>query len=200
MQRYTIRVSNAELPLFPLNTVLFPGGILPLRIFEPRYLDMVKDCMRNNHGFGVCMIIQGEEVGQNTASAALGCEARIVDFDQTPDGLLAITALGERRFHVEQVKIRSNGLVMGEVSWLAAAQDVALAPEYFVLSQILQRVLDKAEISFDKKQLEDADWVSWRLAEWLPLSNLERQELLQESDAQLRLQNLLEKIPNFQSI
>ncbi len=200
MQRYTIRVSNAELPLFPLNTVLFPGGILPLRIFEPRYLDMVKDCMRNNHGFGVCMIIQGEEVGQNTASAALGCEARIVDFDQTPDGLLAITALGERRFHVEQVKIRSNGLVMGEVSWLAAAQDVALAPEYFVLSQILQRVLDKAEISFDKKQLENADWVSWRLAEWLPLSNLERQELLQESDAQLRLQNLLEKIPNFQSI
>jgi hypothetical protein len=200
MQRYTIRVSNAELPLFPLNTVLFPGGILPLRIFEPRYLDMVKDCMRNNHGFGVCMIIQGEEVGQNTASAALGCEARIVDFDQTPDGLLAITALGERRFHVEQVKIRSNGLVMGEVSWLAPAQDVALAPEYFVLSQILQRVLDKAEISFDKKQLENADWVSWRLAEWLPLSNLERQELLQESDAQLRLQNLLEKIPNFQSI
>ncbi|HNV84093.1 MAG TPA: LON peptidase substrate-binding domain-containing protein [Arenimonas sp.] len=200
MQRYTIRVSNAELPLFPLNTVLFPGGILPLRIFEPRYLDMVKDCMRNNHGFGVCMIIQGEEVGQNTASAALGCEARIVDFDQTPDGLLAITALGERRFHVEQVKIRNNGLVIGEVSWLAAAQDVALAPEYFVLSQILQRVLDKAEISFDKKQLEDADWVSWRLAEWLPLSNLERQELLQESDAQLRLQNLLEKIPNFQSI
>jgi len=171
-----------------------------LRIFEPRYLDMVKDCMRNNHGFGVCMIIQGEEVGQNTASAALGCEARIVDFDQTPDGLLAITALGERRFHVEQVKIRNNGLVIGEVSWLAAAQDVALAPEYFVLSQILQRVLDKAEISFDKKQLEDADWVSWRLAEWLPLSNLERQELLQESDAQLRLQNLLEKIPNFQSI
>ena len=200
MQRYTIRVSNAELPLFPLNTVLFPGGILPLRIFEPRYLDMVKDCMRNNHGFGVCMIIQGKEVGQNTASAALGCEARIVDFDQTPDGLLAITALGERRFHVEQVKIRSNGLVMGEVSWLAPAQDVALAPEYFVLSQILQRVLDKAEISFDKKQLENADWVSWRLAEWLPLSNLERQELLQESDAQLRLQNLLEKIPNFQSI
>ena len=200
MQRYTIRVSNAELPLFPLNTVLFPGGILPLRIFEPRYLDMVKDCMRNNHGFGVCMIIQGEEVGQNTASAALGCEARIVDFDQTPDGLLAITALGERRFHVEQVKIRSNGLVMGEVSWLAPAQDVALAPEYFVLSQILQRVLDKAEISFDKKQLENADWVCWRLAEWLPLSNLERQELLQESDAQLRLQNLLEKIPNFQSI
>jgi len=146
MQRYTIRVSNAELPLFPLNTVLFPGGILPLRIFEPRYLDMVKDCMRNNHGFGVCMIIQGEEVGQNTASAALGCEARIVDFDQTPDGLLAITALGERRFHVEQVKIRSNGLVMGEVSWLAAAQDVALAPEYFVLSQIqFFRVCDRSK-------------------------------------------------------
>lgn len=193
-------MSNAELPLFPLNTVLFPGGVLPLRIFEPRYLDMVKSCMRNEHGFGVCMIIQGEEVGQNTASAALGCEARIIDFDQTPEGLLAITALGERRFHVEQVKIRSNGLIVGEVSWLDESCDIVVAPEHFVLSQILQRVLDKAEISFDKRQLENADWVSWRLAEWLPLSNLERQELLQESDAQLRLQNLLEKIPNFQSI
>ncbi|MEO8002096.1 MAG: LON peptidase substrate-binding domain-containing protein [Arenimonas sp.] len=193
-------MSNSELPLFPLNTVLFPGGILPLRIFEPRYLDMVKDCMRNQHGFGVCMIIQGGEVGQNTASAALGCEAKIIDFDQTPDGLLAITALGERRFHVEQVKIRSNGLIVGEVSWLTNPEAMAIAPEYFVLSQILQRVLDKADISFDKKQLEDADWVSWRLAEWLPLSNLERQELLQESDVNVRLQNLLEKIPNFQSI
>ncbi len=193
-------MNYAELPLFPLNTVLFPGGVLPLRIFEPRYLDMVKSCMRNQHGFGVCMIIQGEEIGHNTASAALGCEARIIDFDQTPDGLLGITALGERRFHVEQVKIRSNGLIVGEVSWLDESCDIVVAPEHFVLSQILQRVLDKAEISFDKKQLENADWVSWRLAEWLPLSNLERQELLQESDAQLRLQNLLEKIPNFQSI
>ena len=191
---------NIELPLFPLNTVLFPGGMLPLRIFEPRYLDMVKDCTRNQHGFGVCMIIQDEELGQNTASAALGCEAKIIDFDQTPDGLLAITALGERRFHVEQVKIRSNGLIVGEVSWLPKTELVAVAPEYFVLSQILQRVLDKADISFDKNQLEDADWVSWRLGEWLPLSNLERQALLQESEVTVRLQSLLEKIPNFQSI
>ncbi len=193
-------MSNTELPLFPLNTVLFPGGLLPLRIFEPRYLDMVKECMRNQHGFGVCMIIKGEDVGQNTASAAMGCEAKIIDFDQTPDGLLAITGLGERRFHVEQVKIRSNGLVVGEVSWLPDNERVLIAPEYFVLSQILQRVLDKADISFDKTQLEDADWVSWRLAEWLPLSNLERQALLQESEVNVRLQNLLEKIPNFQSI
>lgn len=200
LRRYTGRVSLPELPLFPLNTVLFPGGILPLRIFEPRYLDMVKSCMRNQHGFGVCMIIQGEEVGHNTASAALGCEARIVDFDQTPEGLLAITALGERRFHVEQVRVRNNGLVVGEVSWLGDPGVSAVTPEYFVLSQILHRILDKAEISFDKKQLEDADWVSWRLAEWLPLTNMERQELLQESDAQRRLQSLLEKIPNFQSI
>lgn len=193
-------MNNVEIPLFPLNTVLFPGGVLPLRIFEPRYLDMVKDCMRNDHGFGVCMIIQGEEVGQNTASAALGCEARIVDFDQTPEGLLSIKAVGQRRFHVEQVKVRNNGLIVGEVSWLSESNEVAIAPEYFVLSQILQRVLDKAEISFDKEQLENAGWVSWRLAEWLPLTNMERQEILQESDAHLRLQNLLEKIPNFQSI
>jgi uncharacterized protein len=192
-------VSHSELPLFPLNTVLFPGGILPLRIFEPRYLDMVKDCMRNNHGFGVCMIIQGEEVGHQTASAALGCEARIIDFDQTPEGLLSITAQGARRFHVEQVKVRNNGLIVGDVSWLIEREEKIIEPEYHVLSHILQRVLDKADISFDKHQLENADWVSWRLAEWLPLSNLERQNLLQEADAHMRLQSLLEKIPNFQS-
>ena len=161
---------------------------------------MVKDCMRNNHGFGVCMIVQGEEVGHNTASAALGCEARIIDFDQTPDGLLAITAQGGRRFHVEQVKVRGNGLVIGEVSWLPDFPGVVIPPQYHVLSQILQRIMDKAQISFDKQELQNADWVGWRLAEWLPLSNLERQELLQEPDACLRLQNLLEKIPNFQSI
>ncbi len=197
--RYTFSVSHSELPLFPLNTVLFPGGILPLRIFEPRYLDMVKDCMRNDHGFGVCMIIQGEEVGHHTASAALGCEARIIDFDQTPEGLLSITAQGARRFHVEQVKVRDNGLIVGDVSWLAECEVKTIEPEYHVLSHILQRVLDKAEISFDKHQLENADWVSWRLAEWLPLSNMERQNLLQEADAHVRLQHLLEKIPNFQS-
>ena len=198
--RYPLNMSKPELPLFPLNTVLFPGGVLPLRIFEPRYLDMVKECMRNNHGFGVCMILQGEEVGHHTASAALGCEARIIDFDQTPDGLLAITAQGGRRFHVEQVKVRGNGLVIGEVSWLPDLAEVPVAPQYHVLSQILQRIMDKAEISFDKPDLENADWVGWRLAEWLPLSNIERQELLQESDAHLRLQSLLDKIPNFQSI
>lgn len=161
---------------------------------------MVKDCMRSNHGFGVCMIIQGEEVGHNTASAALGCEARIIDFDQTPDGLLTITAQGNRRFHVENVKVRGNGLVMGEVTWLPDLSEIPVPPEYHVLSQILQRILDKAEISFDKRDLENANWICWRLAEWLPLSNLERQELLQESDACHRMQNLLEKIPNFQSI
>jgi uncharacterized protein len=193
-------VSNSELPLFPLNTVLFPGGILPLRIFEPRYLDMVRECMRHEHGFGVCMILQGEEVGNNTASAALGCEARIIDFDQTPEGLLSITAQGVRRFHVERVKVRDNGLVIGEIAWLNHPPKRSVMPEYSVLAQILQRVMDKANISFDKEQLDDAHWLSWRLAEWLPLTNLERQELLQESDADTRLQHLLEKIPNFQSI
>jgi uncharacterized protein len=200
LQRYTIGMISNELPLFPLNTVLFPGGILPLRIFESRYLDMVRECMRHQRGFGVCMILQGEEVGNNTASAALGCEARIIDFDQTPQGLLSITAQGARRFHVEHVKVRDNGLVIGEVSWLDDPPERRVMPEYSVLSQIVQRAMDKASISFDKEQLDDAHWVSWRLAEWLPLSNLERQALLQESDADIRLQNLLEKIPNFQSI
>src|SRR6185503_20499344 len=87
--------SSAEIPLFPLNTVLFPGGPLPLRIFEPRYVDMVRYCMRERAPFGVVLIRAGTEVGQVTSAADVGTSARIVDFFQLPDGLLGITCVGE---------------------------------------------------------------------------------------------------------
>jgi len=89
-----------DIPLFPLNTVLFPGGLLSLRVFERRYLDLVRDCARNGGGFGVCLILQGREVGEAAVPAAIGTLAHIVDFYTQPDGLLGICVNGGRRFHV----------------------------------------------------------------------------------------------------
>ena len=103
------------LPIFPLNTVLFPGGALSLRIFERRYLDLVRDCARDGAGFGVCLILEGREAGEPALPAAVGTLARIVDFSTTPDGLLGIRALGTQRFRLARSRVRDNGAAHGEV-------------------------------------------------------------------------------------
>lgn len=192
-----------SLPLFPLGTVLFPGGLLDLRVFEPRYLDLVRDCGRGGHGFGVCLILQGEEVGAPATPAAVGCEARIEDFSSSAEGLLQLAVRGGRRFHVERSRVRDNGLVVGEVEWLPDAPAQSLRPEHELLALLLRRLVERAgaanRLQARESDYRDADWVSWRLAEWLPLHGDERQQLLQESDAARRLQQLVEWIPRFQA-
>lgn len=192
-----------SLPLFPLHTVLFPGGALGLRVFEPRYLDMVRDCGRGDHGFGVCLILQGEEVGAAASSAAIGCEARVEDFSSSADGLLQLAVRGGRRFHVERSRVRDNGLVVGEVRWLPEPASAPLRPEYELLGLLLRRMLDCAgpahRLVASEAEFRDRAWVGWRLAEWLPLDGDERQLLLQENDPDRRLQRLLEWIPRFQA-
>jgi Lon protease-like protein len=187
-----------ELPLFPLGTVLFPGGLLPLRIFEPRYLELIRDSARNDSGFGICLILEGAEVGAPALPAALGCEARIVDFSTTGDGLLGITVQGGRRFHVERTRVRDNGPIVAEVEWLCESPLACIRPEHQLLAILLGRILERAEAPFEKAELEDADWVAWRLAEWLPLTMPQRQVLLQEYDPHRRLQRLVEHLPEFQ--
>ena len=110
-----------SLPLFPLHTVLVPGAALALRVFEPRYLDLVRDCGRNGSGFGVCLILDGREVGAPATPAAFGTEARIEDFDTGPDGLLHLRLRGERRFHALRTRVRDNGLVVADVDWLVTS-------------------------------------------------------------------------------
>lgn len=191
-----------ELPLFPLNTVLFPGGQLSLRVFEARYLDLVRDCSHQGRGFGVCLILEGAEVGDPALPAAIGCEARIADFSTSADGLLVLTVEGARRFHVERSRVRSNGLVLGEVTWLHAPEPRAPKPEHQLLALLLRRVLERAgppHDRVDERCFEDAGWVGWRLAEWLPLDCNERQALLQEHDVDRRLQRLVQLIPRFQA-
>lgn len=192
-----------QLPLFPLNTVLFPGGELTLRIFETRYLDLVRDCGQQGIGFGVCRILEGEEVGAPAVPAAFGCEARVIDFSSGSDGLLVLCVRGERRFRVESTALRDNGLLVARVEWLDESPAQQIAPEHQLLALLLRRIVESAgppHDRVDKSCFDDASWVSWRLAEWLPLSGVHRQLLLEQPDALARLQRLVELIPDFQSI
>jgi Lon protease-like protein len=190
-------IGHEPLPLFPLRTVLLPGARLRLRIFEPRYLDMVRDCARRGAGFGVCALLAGDEAGPGPVMpAAFGTEARLVDFETTPDGLLGITVEGGRRFHVAgEVKVRDNGLLVGEVQWREAPLGVVpLRPEHGLLSLLLARILEQVGGLHDKAPamlLDCAEWVGWRLAELLPLELDARQSLLQEDDPHARMERLL---------
>ena len=190
-----------SLPLFPLHCVLVPGAQLQLRIFEPRYLDLVRNCCRDNSGFGVCLILDGKQSGKPSLPVAVGTEARIVDFDTLPDGLLGITVQGVRRFHVERTRIRDNGLIVADVAWLDEPDSIPLAIEHDLLATLLRRLIEQMggiHARAGAAEYNDAGWVAWRLAEMLPIALADRQELLQESDPEARLQRLLELIPQLQ--
>lgn len=188
-----------RLPLFPLGAVLFPGGPLRLRIFERRYLDMVRDCARDASAFGVCLILQGREAGAPATPAAVGTSARITDFYTLPDGLLGISARGETRFHVERIHVRDSGLIVGEVSWLGEGAPQPVPPEHGLLASLLENLLGHfGELPDDAAHLDDAAWVGYRLSEILPLEPSDRQFLLQLDDAGDRLDRLAEWLPRLQ--
>jgi Lon protease-like protein len=121
---------SSVIALFPLHTVLFPGGPLPLRIFETRYTDMVRRCMRESQPFGVVLIQQGDEAGEVATTATVGCTARIADFHTLHDGFLGISCVGDRNFRVLRVWRAADGLNMGEVSWLPAERELTLPERY----------------------------------------------------------------------
>ena len=120
-----------RLPLFPLSTVLFPGGVLPLRIFEARYMDMARDCLRNNSQFGVCMITdpKASEASRDAAVAAVGCSAGIAGWDMRQLGLLHVRAIGFQRFRVLESTTEANGLKLAEIEWLEDDVDRPIAPD-----------------------------------------------------------------------
>lgn len=175
---------------------------MALRIFETRYLDLVRECARDASTFGVCLIVGGREVGAPAVPAAIGTEARIVDFQTLPDGLLGIVCRGERRFHVSRTRVRDNGLLIGEIETFDAEVARPVPPEFSLLSTILERLVDQIGAPFGearKQDFDDAVWVGFRLAEMLPLEPEERQGLLQLDDPIERLAQLAHVLPRFQS-
>ncbi|GAA4859588.1 LON peptidase substrate-binding domain-containing protein [Luteimonas vadosa] len=183
-----------SLALFPLQTVLMPGSTLGLRIFEPRYLDLVRDCGRNGDGFGICLVLEGNETGAPAVPVAFGTEARIEDFGTSDDGLLTLRVRGTRRFRVLRTRVRDNGLLVGDVEWRADDAVLPVQPQHALLATLLQRIVDKtgtSELGIDEECYDDTAWVGWRLAEILPLSDHQRQALLQEDDPLQRMEQLL---------
>jgi Lon protease-like protein len=184
------------IPLFPLNTVLFPGGPLRLRIFEPRYVDMVGRCMREGSAFGVAMIIEGVEAGGPATTATIGTSARIVDFEKLPDGLLGITAIGERRFRVLSVTQQPDGLNVADVEWLDAEPSLPVPPNFEPFVTLLQHALPELAPLYDFSPVsyDDASWVGARLVELLPLPPAEKQLCLEMQDPLQRLDHLSSRV------
>lgn len=182
----------AEIALFPLGTVLFPGGLLPLRIFETRYVDMVSRCMRQNETFGVVLINAGSETSSQVETAAMGTSARIIDFQTLEDGLLGLLCRGETRFQIGQRNQRSDGLNLAEVEWMPDPTGIAIDPKYDTLVQVLREALSRLSnlSQFIELHYDDATWVSYRLAELMPLPVNLQQKLLQIQDPNERLELL----------
>ncbi len=190
-----------EMPLFPLVGVLFPRGQLSLRIFEPRYLDLVRECTRNNSGFGVCLITRGNEVGPPALPAAVGTVAHITDFHGGADGLLTILAEGTERFTVKRSRARHDGLLRGDVALWADEPQQEVPVEFALLQSIAERLVETMAPHWrntPRSDYEDASWLGFRLAELLPLDVNEQQHLLELVDPLQRLAELRDILPRFQ--
>jgi len=188
---------NSVIALFPLHTVLFPGGPLPLRIFETRYTDMVRKCMREQQPFGVVLIQEGEEAGAVATTATVGCSARIEDFNTLQDGLLGISCVGERRFRVVRVWRAADGLNLGEVAWLVAEPQITLPDEYAQFGATVRRAVEELAEHYQwvEKKFDDAAWIGARITELLPIGLNDKQLLLELDDPIARLDALLSLVP-----
>ncbi len=178
-----------QIPLFPLRTVLYPGGPLPLRIFEPRYIDMISKCLKSDSPFGVLLIREGNETGA-ASTYDVGTLARIIDWYQGSDGLLGITAVGERRFRLISSVREADGLNIGNVELLPTEAGPALPEEYKPLANILSGVLDDLGRLYEslEKNYDDAGWVGYRFAEILPITPEQKQSCLEADDPVTRLE------------
>ncbi len=187
-------VDTLQIPLFPLNAVLFPGGVLPLKIFEQRYLDMAANCLRENKPFGVCLIANGDETGLAAKPHPVGTLATINNWEMEQLGILMVTAQGGRRFRIIESRTGPDNLLVASVEILADVLPAALPPERERLLPLLRRVVKDlgSERIPEPHRYDDAEWVGYRITEVLPIQNLAKQKLLELEDPLARLE-ILEK-------
>lgn len=187
---------STDLAIFPLGTVLFPGGVLPLRVFEARYLDMVRECTAASLPFGVCLITEGSEVGKPARHEPIGCTARIVDFDMEQSGVLSLRTIGERRFRILERRVDLNGLVRADVETIEPDAPAAVPPEFAACASLVRRLVDDLvarepdpmrQMIAQPYEFDSAVWVGNRLCEFLPIPPRARQKLMELDDALTRL-------------
>jgi Lon protease-like protein len=171
--------------------VLFPGGKLPLRIFEQRYMEMAKACLKDGSPFGVCLIREGKEVGTPAIPADIGCLAKIEDWDMAQLGLLQVTARGERRFRILERRVQADGLARASIELLAEDDDAPVPDACASTVKLLERVIEQHPALVERPhRLDSCAWVSARLAEVLPLPLEAKQALLEMADGRARIERL----------
>lgn len=182
------------LPIFPLGTVLFPGGEIVLRIFEPRYVAMVRRCLAENSPFGVCLIRAGFEVGTAAIPHDIGCTARISHWEEPTEDRFLIRARGENRFLIATRAVADDGLISARVTLLEPPDPIPLPERFSPLRTMLEDAIERvgAEHFPAPQRLDDADWVAYRIAEHLPITPERRQQLLEEDKPLQRLETIAE--------
>ena len=185
--------NREDLPIFPLRTILFPDSKLPLRIFEPRYIDMVSRSMREDSEFGIILSRESTDP-KMFETYDTGTLAKIIDWDQGEDGLLGITTIGTQKFRLKDLNKQEDGLNIGTIERIEREGDYKPTKEFRHLVELLQAILDDVNIyGDDEKNFESAAWISYRFAEILPLKIEDKQKCLEIDDPIIRL-NFLEPL------
>jgi len=191
---------QAWLPLFPLNTVLFPGGLLPLKVFEARYTDMVRECMKEDRPFGVVRIKSGQEVGMAAEPEEVGCFAHIEQWDMQELGVLLLRTKGGERFRILETRVLPDQRLEARIEMIAPDAAVGVSDVHVHCATALKLVIDDIHLKGRAKQadafaspfalplqFDNAGWVANRWCEILPIPLKARQKLLELEDAQSRL-------------
>jgi Lon protease-like protein len=192
--------NNAWVPLFPLKTVLFPGGILPLKVFETRYVDMLRECMKQGAPFGVVLIKAGQESGAAAEPEEVGCLAYISQSDMSGLDVMMLRTHGGERFRILETRVLADQRLEARIEMIAADGDIPVSDMHVSCAKTLKLVLDDIDAkgqaehgnAFDSPfarpmQLENAAWVANRWCEILPIPLKARQKLLELDNAQSRL-------------
>jgi Lon protease-like protein len=193
--------------LFPLHTVLFPGSILPLQIFEQRYLTLIKDCMKQQTGFVVVLISEGKEVGNEVDNApkiyCTGCYVEIIDWESLPNGLLGISIQAQHRVRLSNSTVRDDGLLLAEATPFESTLDqkMAMPKAFSPLTDTLKQLL---EHPFARRYKDDVDFentadICYRLGELLPISSKQKQLLLESETVEQILDQLALHINSLQA-
>lgn len=184
-----VDIQPFTVPLFPLNTLIFPGGVPALKVFEQRYMDMTKRCLQDGGSFGVCLIKEGAEVGAPAVPFDIGTLVRIDSWDMPQLGVLNLRAIGTQRFQILETQPQPDGLLLANAVKLSVESSLPLPPEHAPCAEVLKHIL--AHVGAAKFEptflFDDGVWVSYRLAEILPLKNTARQNMLEMNDTLVRL-------------
>jgi len=181
-----------QMPIFPLNTVLFPGGVLGLQVFEARYLDMVTACLRQQSPFGICLAATGPAGDPHPEPLAIGTLAEILTADMAQAGILQLRVRGGARFRIRSRERQADGLWRAEIELFADVPPLAPPAERLHLLPLLMRIVNDLgpEKMPEPHAYDDAEWVSYRLTEILPVQNLAKQKLLELENPLVRLEIL----------